>query len=104
MVSPSSSNTSIKDEIGNMMEDFKSEMLQTLALQMDTMHISKKQEEAKRSLAIFCPRCARRHPRNGCPFNSIEFFSVCKEKHSTDKFPSLPGLKVVYQGTKGVIE
>ena len=33
MVSPSSSNTSIKGEIGNMLEDFKSEMLQTLSLQ-----------------------------------------------------------------------
>ena len=32
MVSPSSSNTSIKGEIGNILEDFKSEMLQTLAL------------------------------------------------------------------------
>lgn len=32
MVSPSSSNSSIKGEIGNMLEDFKSEMLQTLAL------------------------------------------------------------------------
>ena len=33
----SSSNTSIKSEIGNMLEDFKREMLQTLSLQMDTM-------------------------------------------------------------------
>ena len=35
--SSSSSNTCIKSEIGNMLEDFKSEMLHTLALQMDTM-------------------------------------------------------------------
>jgi len=71
-VNPSSSNSSIKGEIGNMLEDFKSEMLQTLALQMDTMHIKRKQEEAKRALAIFCPRCTMRHPRNECPLNSIE--------------------------------
>ena len=32
MVNPFSSNTSIKGEIGNMLEDFKSEMLQTLVL------------------------------------------------------------------------
>jgi len=32
MASPSSSTTSIKGEIGNMLEDFKSEMLQTLSL------------------------------------------------------------------------
>jgi len=37
LCSSSSSNTSIKSEIGNMLEDFKSENFHTLALQMDTM-------------------------------------------------------------------
>jgi len=46
LASSSSSNTSIKSEIGNMLEDFKSEMLHTLALKMDTMQIKRKQEEA----------------------------------------------------------
>ena len=104
MLSTLSSNSSINGEIGNMLEDFKSDMLQTLTLQMDTMHIKRKQEEAERALAIFCPRCTTRHPRNTCPLNSIEIFLVCEENHSIDKFPSLPGLKDVYQGAKGVIE
>jgi len=64
MANSSSSNTSIKGEIGNMLEDFKSEMLQTLSLQMETMHIKRKQEEVERALAIFCPISTRRHPRN----------------------------------------
>eukprot|EP00253_Pinus_taeda_P033163 PITA_33163 len=85
MVIPSCSNSSIKGEIGNMMQDFKSEMLQTLSLNMDTMHIKRKQEEAERALAIFCPRCTRRHPRNKCPLNSIEICSVCEENHSIDR-------------------
>jgi len=34
--------------------------------------------------------------------NYIKICSVCEEKHSTDKCPSLPGLKVVYQGAEGV--
>lgn len=42
LASSSSSNTSIRSEIGNMFEDFKSEMIHTLALQMDTMQIKKK--------------------------------------------------------------
>lgn len=104
MVSTSSSNSSIKGEIGNMLEDFKSEMPQTLALQMDTMHIKRKQEETERALAIFCPRCTRRHPRNECPLNSIEICLLCEENHSTDKCPSLPGLKVAYEGPEGVTE
>jgi len=45
MVSPSSSNSSIKVEIENMLEDFKIDMWQTLALQMDTMHIKRKQRD-----------------------------------------------------------
>ena len=53
MVSPSSSNSSIKGEIGNMLEDFKSEMLQTLSLLIDTMHIKRKQEEEEKEIAIF---------------------------------------------------
>ena len=104
MASTSSSNSSIKGETGNIPEDFKSEMLQTLALQLDTMNIKRKQEEAERALAIFCLRCTRRHPRNECPLNCIKICSVCEENHSTDKCPSLSGLKFVYQGAKGVTE
>ena len=40
-----SSSTSIKHEIGNMLEDFKSDMLHTFSLQMDTMQIKRKQKE-----------------------------------------------------------
>jgi len=43
-----SSNTSMKSEIGNMLEDFKSEMLQTISLQMETMKIKWKRKEAER--------------------------------------------------------
>ena len=34
----------------------------------------------------------------------IEIFSIFEENHSIKKYPSLPGLKVVYQGAKGVAE
>jgi len=46
MASTSSSNSSIKGENGNKLEDFKSYVLQTLGLQLDTMSIKRKQEEA----------------------------------------------------------
>ena len=104
IASTSSSNSSLKGELGNMLEDFKSEMLQTLAMHMDTLHIKRKQEEAERALAIYCPRCTRRHPRNEFPLNSIAVCSVCEENHSTDKCLSLPELKAVYQGAEGANE
>ena len=61
-----SSSTFIKHEIGNILEDFKSDMLHTFSLKMDTMWVKRKQEEAERALAIFYPRCTRKHPRNEC--------------------------------------
>lgn len=73
-------------------------------LKMDTVNIKRKQEEVERSLAIFCPRCIRRHLGNEWPLNSIKIFSICKENHSIDKCSSLSGLKVVYQGADGVTE
>lgn len=104
MASTSSSNSSLKGEIGNMLEDFKSEILQILVLQLDTMNIKRKPKEEERALAIFFPRCTRRHPRNECRLNCIKIFLACEENHSTEKFPSLPILKVVYQGAEGVTE
>ena len=104
MASTSSSNSSIKGEIGNTLEDFKSEILQTLALQLDTMNIRRKQEEAERSLAIFCPRCTRKHPRNECPLSIIEVCLFFEENHAIEKCPSLLGLKAVYQGGEAMPE
>lgn len=101
LVNSSPSTTSIKNEIGDMLEDFKSEMKHTFGLQMDTMQIKIKLEEEERSLAIFFPRCTKRHPKNECPLNVIEDCLVCEENHAIEKFPSLPGLKVVYQGVGG---
>ena len=62
---------------------------------MDTLHIKRKQKEAERALAIFFPRCTRRHPRNECPLNSIEVCLVCEEDYSIDKCHSLLRLKAV---------
>jgi len=83
-----------------MLEDFKSEMRQFLAMQLDTLWIQRKQEEAKRALAIFCPRCTRKHPRNECPLHSIEVCFGCKRDHPTNQCPSLLGIKAAYQRAK----
>lgn len=97
LVNSSPATSTIKHEIGSMLEYLKSEMLHTFSLQMDTMQIKRKKEEEKRELAIFFPRCTKWHPRNVCPLNTIEAYSVCEENHAIDKCPSLLGLKVVYQ-------
>jgi hypothetical protein len=93
-----------KDEFANQIEDFKSDMRQFLAMQLDTLRIQKKQEEAKRDLVIFCPRCLKKHPRNECPMHSLEVCFVCEEYHPTDQCPSLPRIKAAYQRAKGATE
>ena len=102
-----SSNSSLyvgKGECENMLEYFKSDMRQFLAMQMDTLRIQRKQEEAERALAIFFPRCTRKHPNNECPLHSIEVCFVCENDHPTDQCPSLPRIKAAYQRTKGATE
>jgi len=74
-----------KDEFEDQIEDFKSDMRQFLAMQLDTLWIQKKQEEAKRALVIFYPRCTRKHPRNKCPMHSLEVCFICEEYHPTDQ-------------------
>ena len=91
------SNPLSKDEFANQIEDFKSDMRQFLAMQLDTLWIQKKQEEAKRALVIFCPR-------NEFPMHSLEVCFVCEEYHPTDQCPSLPRIKAAYQRAKGATE
>ena len=78
------SSTLSKNEFANQMEDFKSEVRQFLAMQLDTLQIQRKQEESKRALVIFCPRCTRKHPRDECPMHSLEVCFLCEEYHPTN--------------------
>jgi len=57
----------IKAEIGNLIEDMKTEILNYLSMQLDTLQIKRKQEENNKFLAILCPRCTKKHPINECP-------------------------------------
>jgi hypothetical protein len=65
----------------------KSDILHYLAMQMDTLQIKKKQEEEGKALAIFCPRCTKRHHRNECPLDLIDVCGICEEAHATDNVP-----------------
>lgn len=73
-------------------------------MQLDTFRIQQKKEEAERALAIFCPRCTRRHPQNECQLHSVEVCFVCEENHFTNQCPTLPELKAMYQGMEASTE
>ena len=100
----SASATFSKHEFANEMEDLNGEMRQAIAMQLDTFRIQQKKQEAESALAIFCPRCTRKHPKNECPLHSVEVCFVCEEDHLTNQFPTLPKFKAMYQGTEATIE
>jgi hypothetical protein len=40
-------------KLGNLLEDFKTDILGTLSLQLDTLHFKKNQEDENKTLSIF---------------------------------------------------
>jgi hypothetical protein len=49
-------------EIGNLLENFKIDILGNLSSQLDTLNIKRKQDEENSILSIFFPRCRKKHP------------------------------------------
>jgi hypothetical protein len=83
-------------ELGNLLENFKTDILGTLSSQIDSMNIKKKFEDE--ALTIFCSRCKKRHPLKNCPLNVVSLCGLCVEEHETDSYPALPRLQAIYKG------
>jgi len=84
-------------ELGNLLENFKTDILGTLTTQLDIVQAKQKQMEAEQNLAIFCPRCRRKHSHKECPLDTVQTCAICTKDHLTESCPSLPGLKAVYK-------
>jgi len=54
--------------------------------------------ELERTLAIFCSKCRKKHPQRKCPLNFVEECAICELNNPTSSFPSLLGLKAIFQG------
>jgi hypothetical protein len=68
---PISSGGIMREEIGNLLENFKMDILRTIGSQLDTLKIKKKQEEENAVMSIYCPRCRRKHSSRESPLNNI---------------------------------
>ena len=64
-------------KIGNLLEDFKIDILGTLKTQFDIMQAKQKQAEAEKKLAVFCPRCRKKHNHKECPLDVIKVCAIC---------------------------
>ena len=67
-----------RTELGNLLENFKNNILGTLSSQFDALKTKRWQEEEDiAALHIFCPKCRKRHPLKECPLNIISVFVLC---------------------------
>jgi hypothetical protein len=94
---PISSGGIMREEIGNLLENFKTYILRIIGSQLDTLKIKNKQEGENAAMSIYCPRCRRKHSSRECPLDNISVCGFYIEDHSTKKCPSLPGLLAIYR-------
>jgi len=86
-------------EIGNMLDEFKTDILGRLSEQLDTLKIQNKKKTETDALAIFCPKCRKKHAIRECRLDEkvVETCMIFSENHETKDFPSIPGLKAVFE-------
>jgi len=100
-VNKSATGSVSRAKIGNMLDEFKIDILGSLSEQLDTLKIQNKQKTEADALAIFCPKCRqkKKHALRECPLDVkiVETCIICSENHETKGFPSIPGLKAVFQ-------
>ena len=63
-----------------------------------------KKEEVEKSLAIFFPKCRKKHVKNEFPLNTVEVCGICEENYATRIWPSLPALKAMFEGSEENME
>lgn len=82
-------------ELGNLLENFKTDLISTIGSQIDTLKSRKRQEEKNEVLSIFCPKCRNKHPLNECPFDIIDVYGICAKIHLMKNFPKIEKLKAI---------
>eukprot|EP00253_Pinus_taeda_P020736 PITA_20736 len=68
-------------EIGNLLEEFKTDLLSTLGTQIDTLKAKKRQEEEDQLIAVFCRKRRKKHALKDCPLENIQVCAFCTENH-----------------------
>ena len=66
-------------EIGNMLDEFKTHILGSLSEQLDTLKIHNKKKAEAEALAIFFPKCRKKHALRECPLDAkvVDTFLIC---------------------------
>jgi hypothetical protein len=86
-----------REEIGDLLENFKIGILRTIGSQLDTLKIKNKQEEENASMSMYYPRCRRKHSSREFPLDNISVCGFYTEDHVTEKCPLFPSLLAIYR-------
>lgn len=93
-----------REKLGNLLENFKTDLLDTFSLELDTLQFKKKQEDENKILSIFCPKCREKHPLRECPLAAIKICAICRGDRPIEQCPAIPGLEAVYEGENQATE
>ena len=79
----SSNGGAIRAEIGNLLENFKIEMMSSISSEIDVLREKQKQVVEDLTLAVFCHRCRKNHPLKECLLDKVEVCQLCELNHET---------------------
>ena len=80
---PSSGGVTIV-EIGNLLENFKADILGANSSQLDSLQEKKRRDEEQAIMSICCPRCRTKNPQRECPLNNIYVSHIYTEENPID--------------------
>ena len=93
----SSSGRVTRIELGNLLENFKTDILGAMGFQLNALQAKTRKEEDCATMTILYPRCRTKHPQQEFLLNNIFACYICMEDHTTKHFPSFPGLQAIYK-------
>jgi len=88
-------------DISNLMEYFKTDILGTLTTQLDVLQAKQKLALVEQNLTIFYPCCRNKHNQWECPLDMVQTCTIYTKYHDTEKCPSLPKLKELFEEVEG---
>ena len=91
----SSNGGATREEIGNLLENFKTEMMSSISSKIDVLRAKQKQVVEDLTLCVFYPKFRKKHPLKECPLDKVEVCQLCELNHDTKEIPSLPQVKAV---------
>ena len=68
----SSNGGATRAEIGNLLKNFKIEMIRSFSSEIDVLRVKQKQAVEDLKLDVFFPKCRKKHPMKECPLDKVE--------------------------------